>query len=189
MELFSKPDLCGYFILISPSLQIKEDVKRLKHQFEMENGEYPGLHSQAHITLMNFPQGEEREEKLIQSVANIAAKIHSFEVSVSGIGFFESNHTFYLKLENECQIISLYQLLVVELWLNQIPKKYLRSTITPHITIGRSMNEQQFVNAYRKFNGWTYTKNFRVNAITILKRSSTVEPWVPLVEVPIGRDR
>ena len=48
--LFPQAPLCEYYIMISPSDEIKNEVKAMKLDFLKEHGTFAGQNSDAHIT-------------------------------------------------------------------------------------------------------------------------------------------
>ena len=176
--------LCEYFIIISPPHLIKKEVKSIKYEFAKKNGVYTGLHSHAHITLMNFPQSEERERELAQSIRKIVSEQPCFCVLLKGFDFFPANNTFFINIKNKKPIEKLYETLRVSLYQNRLSLKNIKKGCTPHLTIGRKLSDDQYINAYKSFSEKPYTAGFNVDSLTLLKRGNSVDRWSHFIEAP-----
>lgn len=160
-----------YLIVISPPNTIINYVADLKIGFKKENGSYRSVHSKAHITLTNILLTDVEAKHLLDRLVKVLSDFQAFDIYLNGYDFFDSNETFFIKIEeNEC--LQHLRTLVLEQVEYVIPSLRSRSTsYIPHITIGKQLSKPQFFHAYHLFKKKKYLNYFWTEDITVLKRS------------------
>lgn len=179
-------DICEYYILITPSHSIKEEVKSMKLDFLKENGAYIGQNSNAHISLMSFFQPEDREDKLVFSIQDAMRACQEFDLFLNDFGFSPADNSFFIDVLDKQPLIHLYHQLRTNLFKQLSSINFLRGGFLPQMNIGCATSIAQFQQAVETYEGKMYTNNFRVYQLTILKRKAPFRTWKKLIEVPIG---
>ena len=184
--MFAQSPLCEYFVLISPSEEVKREVREIKKSFFLNNGAFPGQNSHAHISLLSFFQAEDKEDKLVYAVCEAMKECREFDVFLNGFGVCSSNDTFYMDILDKQPIINVYHRLRVKLFQQLVSLSFLRNGFLPHMIIGRTVSSTQYLNAVKEFENKLYTNNFRVFHLTILKRDAPYRVWEKLIDIPLG---
>ena len=174
-----------YFILINLPSFIDHEIVKVKRDFGRVNGEYLSLVSKPHISMFNFPQPKEREPEILSSLSDLLLKQPVFRVDLSGYNFFPENNTFYISISNQVSLKELYRKIILQLHLLLIPRGFLRSNFTPHITIGRKLSNKQFQNALAEYNHKPFEESFELSYVTVLRREYPWSSWQLIRELPL----
>jgi|GEM_PF-6483290 len=176
-----------YLIVINPSDHINKEVKQIKSEFAKRHGRYKSLYSLPHITITNFIQSLERNDRILECIADTVNTIPAFDVSLSGFDFFDHNKTFFIDIEDKASLVSLYSLLWRELYLNWVPLSFFKSTYIPHLTIGRTLSNRQFIASQNDFYRRSYHNSFKAKSLTVLGKNSLMAKWDCIAEFPFNK--
>ncbi len=179
-----KEQLKQYLVVINPSDDISDDVKKFKEEFRQKFGEAKYLNLWPHITLSLFSGSEELELQLNENLSSYAQKKKSFTVQIDNFDCFKRSGVIYL--QPEIEIISELQREIPEIVKQEIgfEKKRVLIATHPHITIARSKVSEQFLKAWDYFQSVNYHKTFVVGQIHVYKRElKNHAPWTPCFKV------
>lgn len=173
-----------YLIVINPSDRVNEEVKQIKSEFAKRHGRYKSLYSLPHITITNFIQSLDRNDRILECIANAVSRIPAFDVSLSGFSFFENNNTLFIDIEDKTSLIGLYSQLWKSLYLNWVPLSFFSNAYTPHLTIGRALSNRQFSASQNEFYRRSYSNSFKAKSLTILGKNSLIAKWGCIADFP-----
>lgn len=156
-----------YFLIISPPDEIKSKVKSLKYKLHKAVGlsDY-NLHSVPHISLMSFHTMTPVNERCFVALQQLFSKNNSFEVYLNGFDYFEHGeeaNTIYVKIENSCQIVRIYNELHSLLGLR------IREFI-PHLTLAKTISRTRFNKSYEMIKQHSFSEKFNCSHVTVLER-------------------
>lgn len=174
-----------YFILINLPGFIDDEIVEIKRDFGQTNGWYLSLASKPHISMFNFFQPREREEKILSALSDLLLKLPVFRVDLKDYEFFPENNTFYVSIRDQTLLKELYRSMILQLYLLWIPKEFLRTDFTPHITIGRQLSNEQFQNALIQYSHKPFEDSFELNYITVLRREYPWDSWQLISELSL----
>lgn len=128
-------------------------------------GDYPSLHSKAHITVNNDPNLHSYifEEKLTYYQRKLSF-VSAFKVIVSGFGFFKHNansYTIYaeVKLDN-----------TMKNRLQNFDRTFSKGVVkTPHITIAKTVSKSKYEKLWSYFEHLQFECSFYADKITVLE--------------------
>jgi len=188
-----------YFVMLSPSDEIKEDVDAMKQQLhEMIGLDVANLNSIAHISL--YKQAGMDAAVVKASAKKALAGQKKFTVKIAGHNYYKSGekHTLFLKIEDPAPIDTLFYLLNPP---KRQPKKIDRQisildrpgktlpkpkSINPHITIARNIDAKDF-ERIEDFTFFDYHNEFVCEAVTILRRpAGSDKHFSPVAEIKLG---
>jgi 2'-5' RNA ligase len=175
-----------YFILLSPSDEIKEEVDRRKDLLNEMIGIDPAdLKSIAHISLITYVGMDSMN--IPDIVRKAVAGTKAFTVKINGHDFFKNGdrRTLYLKIENPEPIQHLAELLKPQ------PKRaHKKNTspkpIIPHITIAKNIHPEE-LEKIEDLSVFGYEGEWLCNRITVLRRPmNTNRHFSPVTEILLG---
>lgn len=188
-----------YFVLLSPSDEIKADVDSMKQQLhEMIGLDVSNLNSVAHISL--YKQAGMDAAVVKASAKKALAGQKKFTVKIGGYGIYKSGdkHTLHLKIEDPEPIDTIFNLLCPP---KRAPKKIDRQisildrpgktlpkpkSINPHITIARNIDTRDF-ERIEDFTFFEYYNEFVCESVTILRRpEGSDKHFSPVAEIKLG---
>jgi 2'-5' RNA ligase len=165
IEPFTKINKRDYLIVIPPVDDISMKIMYYKLKAWELIGDYPSLHSKAHITVNHDPniQSLVFEEKLTYYRRKLP-NINSFEMKVCGFDKFRHNansYTIYAKIE-----ISK----IVEEALSALNRTFSKGVVkTPHITIARTVSKKKADILWRYFAELKFERSFYADKINVLE--------------------
>lgn len=163
-----------YSIVIHPSEEIIEDVKKMKELLANHVGWFRSKNALAHITICEFQASENDLKKVYSELTKITAPINPLTVSTKNFDSFP-NGAFYIAIEEE----SKKQLRpIMKRYHNSLSVKTYHHSDTPHITIGRGLKPQQLDFAKELFEN--YNKNFYCDNIVLRKFNPEVGQYFVL---------
>ncbi|RYY06398.1 MAG: hypothetical protein EOP43_06485 [Sphingobacteriaceae bacterium] len=128
-------------------------------------GDYPSLHSKAHITVNHDPniEGYIFEKKLIYYQRKLSF-VNDFKVNVSGFGFFRHNansYTIYAKVKPDN---------VLKNRLHNFDRTFSKGVVkTPHITIAKTVSKPKYEKLWSYFEHFKLECSFYADKITVLE--------------------
>jgi len=153
-----------YLIVLSPSENIIDRVKRLKDFSFNEIGEYDGHYSKAHITIQPWPRKKPVWiEPLIPKLERDLQTLPPVVLDINGFGFFdhEDNRTIYAKLNATP---------LTKVWFKHLRKYFSTGDFEPHITIARNLPNDTFAKLWPHFKSLKWKQQITLDRLTILRR-------------------
>jgi 2'-5' RNA ligase len=155
-----------YLIMLSPSENIIGGVKKLKDFSYNKIGEYESHHSKAHISVQFWPRKksvwiEPMIPKLMRDLQTLPPVI----LDVNGFDFFDQQDfkTLYAKLNSTS---------FTKVWFKLLRKFFTATNFEPHITITRSIPNDEFKKLWPYFKNLEWNEQFKVDKLTILRREA-----------------
>lgn len=181
IALSNSATACGYSVLINTPAWLHEQAENIRYEF-IEGGKGQGTTGVPLVNLLTV-EGEEFEEKVVQSVEKIASVIHCFQVGYTGFSFFDAEESFRINVKDEEALISLRDLLQGELQACQLlsytASGFSRPDFTTDVTTGKG--------AYHEFTSSAGVNQFRADSVSILKKVAGAQAWKLVKEIPFGR--
>ncbi len=162
------------FFIISPPPHIMSDVSVLKDDVQYLAGhELDDRYSKAHISL--FKYNDEHIEDIIQHVESKAAYFKPFNIFIKNLNVFHHGlkRTIYLDIVNKYPIRDIFEKVVKE-----------DINYTPHITIAKNMEAEEFVKTWLYLKDFHYSQHFLCDRITVLARGG--KRWVHYKDIMFG---
>jgi 2'-5' RNA ligase len=162
-----------FFFTITPPQPVQIFVSSLKRNVRKAIGHgFQDEFSTAHISLFKYTG---KTESILYDADQLLAALLPFEIHVKGLGVFKygDNRSIYLQIEYKAPIADLAIVLGGE-------------EITPHITIARNLDPDDFAKAWESLQSISHSSYFKCNNITVLKR----EPnrWNRYLELPVSNN-
>ena len=126
-----------------PDAQTIALIKDMKLNLGSKCGSYKSKNALAHFTIFEFFEESTNEDKICNQLQRIASEINAFEMHCTSFDYFtnQNSYTFYIK-PNEASSTHM-SILMKQLLKDVTLVKKLHQTTTPHLTIGRQLNENQ----------------------------------------------
>ena len=164
-EPFTKINKRDYLLIIPPVEDIALRITYLKLKAWELIGDYPSLHSIAHITVNYDPNIQDLifEEKLTYYKRKLPC-IDAFEVTVCGFGNFkhhENSYTIFAKVELSP---------VMEKAFSNLNRTFSKGVVkTPHITIAKTISKEKFDILWKHFENLQFECSFYADKIKVLE--------------------
>lgn len=162
--LFPPPQLTEYFVLLSPSEEIKKETTKLKKKlYKMIGRETENSKSVAHISL--FKTKWEHDKHVLERVRKSISEQKEFSVSINGTDVYDHGtkaKTLYLKVENPKPIQSLYEAFKEEF--------KIKNGFNPHLTIEQNIPLADFEKIQENLDVFNYKNEWICDKVTILKK-------------------
>lgn len=163
--LFPLTELQDYFVLISPTDEVKKETKKLKNKlYKIIGRTTENEYSVAHISL--FKAKFERDNHLLEKLKKALADLKPFAVSTNEAEVFShgaTKKTVYLKIENPKPIQALFESIGEEF--------KFKKEIVPHLTIEQNLPIADFEKIENDLNAFNYKSEWICDRITVLKRN------------------
>jgi 2'-5' RNA ligase len=162
-----------FFFIISPPKAIADYVAMLKGYVKDAIGHgFDDEFSKAHISL--FKYSDPHAEDLLYQVDSKISSFTPFHVFLKNLNVFShgSTRTIYLEIVHKAPICEIFENLTDR-----------EVDFTPHLTIARNLEINDFLMAWRSLKNISYSQYFRCDHITVLKRSP--HKWVHYVDMPL----
>jgi len=172
--LFPPPELNDYLVVISPTLEIKKETKKLNTKLNKMIGN-EGTHY-AHISLFN--QAWEEDKHLLERLRKALSDVNAFPVTINGVDVFShgtKKKTVYLKVENPKPIQQLYEACKSEL--------KLKKDFTPHLTIEKNIPIANFEKIQNDLNIFNHQCEWTCDRITVLKFNKKTNSYKLVEEI------
>jgi 2'-5' RNA ligase len=153
-----------YLIVLSPSESINEKVKNLKEFSHDKIGEFDSHYSKAHITIQSWPRKRPVWiEPLIPKLERDLQGLSPIVLDINGFGVFDRQETktIYAKLTSTPQ---------TKMWFKLLRKFFSTPPFEPHITIARSIPDDDFKKLWPHFKNHQWEEQFKIDKLTILRR-------------------
>jgi len=140
----SKVYIYDYFVVISPSRQIHNDVKNFKRELAHRIGLYSTTNSLAHISLLRFHCIAEQEDNLIRQLEFWGRHQSKIQIQLDRFNHFDYSRTLFIDIANKEPLLHLQRQLWWHLKLNMKGIDVAKSSFDPHLTIGKKLSPHQF---------------------------------------------
>ena len=177
LTLFPLSKKLEILFLISPSYDIKVNHSGFKDLVYKQIGPFKSRRSKAHISLLRIETTEELIFRYITVFKTLLRNVKPFSIHLNGFRVFDhkSKKTIYSHLLNQEHIANIFRLL------NCSEKPFI-----PHITIAKSLTNDQFKRVWPLFENRLYKKSFFCSYITILVRTvDSDESWNFYEDIPL----
>ena len=163
-----------YLVIISPPTFIKNDVVEFKNEFLEYFGNAKYIRSEPHISLCNFLIESTPEETIFNELWYFLKDKKSFDLQTLGFERFQNSNTLLLGV-SATEVVNLQNNMVEVLRKRaKIGKRFTRNLDKPHITIASKIPDYQFNQSWNYFKNISYTKNFMVDRITVLRKNRSL---------------
>lgn len=155
-----------YMIVLSPSENIVNRVKKLKGFSFNKIGEHENYNSKANIVIQYWPRKKPLwVEPLIPKLEREIQLLPAAILDINGFNFFnrQGNKTVYAKLKSSP---------LVDVWFKQLRKYFNKPAFEPHITIAESITDDAFNALWPSFKNLHWEEQFSVDKLIILKREA-----------------
>lgn len=163
------------FFIIAPPKPIAEYVGFLKSHVRSAIGHtFEDEFSKAHISLFKFR--DEHVEDVLYKIDSKVAGISPFHVHIKNLNYFDhgATRTIYLEVVHKNPICEIVE--------NVLDRE---GDFTPHITIARNLDINDFMKAWRSLKDLSYSDYFRCDHITVLKKSPRParQKWIHYIDL------
>ncbi|WP_428331408.1 2'-5' RNA ligase family protein [Mucilaginibacter sp.] len=153
-----------YLIVLSPSLSVAKSVESAKNLCFKKIGEYNSHYAKAHITIQRWPR--KRQEWIEPMIPKLERELKSLPpvlLDIDGFDFFDhqTNPTIYAKLNSTP---------LTQVWFKHLRRFFSKPDFEPHITIARSIPNEDFFKIWPYFKHSVWNEPFKVDKLTILRR-------------------
>lgn len=131
-----------------PDAQTITLIKEMKLNLAVKAGSFRSKNALAHFTIFEFLDNEQNEPQLFKILERVAAHIQPFEMTCDAFNSFD-NGAFYIQPNSISTAMMINKMKFILKETNGI-KKSITNT-TPHLTIGRRLNEEQLKVAKEMF--------------------------------------
>ena len=163
------------FFIIAPPRHVLSDVSVLKDDVHYLIGhKFQDLHSKAHIPLFKYNDKYNRE--MIRFVESKAVDFEPFNVLLKDFGVFYNGakRSIYMDIVYKAPIQNIFEKIVKE-----------DPAYTPHITIARNLNEDDFLRSWPYLKSLHYgNQHFLCDRITVLIKQEN--KWVHYKDIMFG---
>lgn len=161
--LFPLTELQDYFVLISPTDEIKAETKKLKNKlYKIIGRKTENEYSVAHISL--FKTKYEIDNHILEKLKKALADVKPFTISTNEVDVFShgtTKKTLYLKIENPKPIQALFETIGEEF--------KFKKEILPHLTIEQNLPIADFEKIENDLTAFNYKSEWTCDRITVLK--------------------
>lgn len=162
---FTKITKKDYLLIVPLAERIVSKFIFLKLKAWELIGEYPSLHSKAHITVNHDPNIEAFifEEKLAYYQCKLSF-VNAFEIAISGFDYFKhhaNSYTIYAKVKIDATMKSR---------LSNFHRMFPKGTVrTPHVTIAKTISKKKYDILWAYFEKLNFECSFYADKITVLE--------------------
>ncbi len=158
-----------YFLLLSPGEQVNKTIKLCKILTKSIIDDFPSVNSSAHISIRRYLR--QKPYVIESAIDRLEAKINRIpcaNLQIENFNFFVHPHdkvTFYAAIKPTFQ---------VDNWLSKITAcvQIPANSVTPHITIARTIQVDSFYKVWPKFYNKSYREDFIIDRLLILEKET-----------------
>lgn len=157
-----------YSAVIQPPFEIAETIKIFKQGLESVIGKYPGYYAAPVITLFAAMCDEDKMAGIEKKVEVICRNHLPFQVRFQHFGEFYNNKTLFVDVDDAAKsaLSSFRKKLSAEIKLAKYDEDVdFNIGKTPHITIGRTLSEEQYKIAKKYFANRKYDAGFECKEV------------------------
>lgn len=175
---------CQYLLLIAPDNDVYEKIMAEKRAFAEKFDAPAILFAKPHITLLKFTQCEPAEKRIVRQLQQYADTVDPMDLRLQGFNNFPSNHTIYVNVTTQNDIVKLvrgmrrFQSL---LWYDKNYKPHFIEK--PHITLARRLQPWQFEKGWQEWQQKDFSGRFQAQSFVLLKRQDEKSPYRKVSEM------
>ncbi len=169
-----------YSVVFMPDAQTIVLVKEMKWNLAAKAGSFKSKNALAHFSIFEFFSEGSQEERFFKQFERIASEIEPFEIHCNSFNQYD-NGAFYINPSED----STYKMSsIMKQILNEVTtiKKEHQSS-TPHLTIGRQLNQKQLQIAHQMFQNIDIS--FPVNHLSLRKYNPHISQYEVYKEFPL----
>lgn len=158
-----------YLFVIPPSNAVLLQVEHYKGEVAKIIGQYPGMHTKAHLTVNYLPNKNPHQVTLaLETIKRNAVKLPPVNIGINGFSFFEhiknNTLTIYIAVKGTYQ---------TDNWLDALKKCFPTTYLKiPHITITKGMSANNFYKLWPQFKQLTYQDTFVADKVLVFERNA-----------------
>ncbi|MEJ0104645.1 MAG: 2'-5' RNA ligase family protein [Bacteroidota bacterium] len=160
-----------YLLVLSPHEELWNKIVKVKEEFAEKYKSNHARWGKPHVTLVNFVQYGQTEERIINRLNTVAMGQYPFKVELKDFGSFPS-HTIYINVLSKLPVQHLIKQIRSEgqrlMKLNDDNKPHF--IMEPHLTIGRKLQPWQYETAWLEYSNKNFTGRFIADSMLLLKR-------------------
>lgn len=170
-----------FSVVFMPDAATIEIIKQMKLQLADKTGWFNSKNSLAHFTIFEFLEDDTNIQQVEKQLKQIASGIKPFDVLCNSFDYFD-NGIFYIKPDKASteKMSSVMKEILMET--NSIKKSVTNTT--PHLTIGRRLNDLQLQTAQKIFT--EVNLSFEISCLTLRKFDEKVRQFAVYKEFPLG---
>lgn len=179
-----------YFIAIIPPSPLADEALKLKQYMAESYASKGALNSPPHVTMhMPFEWREDREEKLIDTLAKFSSGHTSLRIEFDNFGCFAPRVIFINIKKSEALETLQHELhRYCRKELNLFNANYKELPFHPHLTIAfRDLKKPAFNQAWEEFQQKLFQREFLADEIVLLKHSGKI--WEVFKSFKLGETR
>jgi 2'-5' RNA ligase len=161
-----------YLLVLQPHEVLWNEIKFIKEKFAIDYSCESARKGLPHITLIRFKQVQATENRIRQSLRNIAKTLSPFKVELKNFGSFPS-HTIYIAIVSKVPIMNAVKALRQPQKFMKLDKDNKPHFITePHLTIARKLQPWQYEKGWLEYEHEHFHGRFIADHALLLKRKS-----------------
>lgn len=160
-----------FLVTIGLPEEVKKKIHEVKTNFREKYGEQI-LSSGTHISILKVNADKSLENTILAKLHEFCISEKEIELMLRDFNFFPF-HTIYISIKEEKKILNLRNKIIESLKKRIDPSK-LEITLlkTPHITIARGLNSEQYKKVYSEYKSKSFQSSVKANTLIIFKRST-----------------
>lgn len=166
-----------YFIALVPPAPVRDEIHQYKLKIQDTFGSRSALRSPPHLTLhMPFEWRADKEDKLRQSIHDLAKTLSPITVRINGFGVF-APRVIYVHVDLSPELRALQQAIRRHCRVNLglLHADYQDLPFHPHITVGfRDLKKEAFQKAWTEFQPLPFDRTFLATSLCLLRHNGTV---------------
>ncbi len=155
-----------YLIILSPPDNIAAYVKSLKEKCASVIGEFESRNSRANVVVQAWPRKKPVwVEPLLPKLERDLQTLPSITLDINGFSYFDQQEfqTIYARLNSTP---------ATKMWFKLLRKFFSTPPFEPHITITRSIENEDFKKLWPQFKDQPFNARFKVDKLTVLRRET-----------------
>jgi 2'-5' RNA ligase len=161
-----------YLLVLNPHEELRNKITAVKAEFYNTYQAETAKWGKPHLTLVNFLQYGQMEDRIINRLKMIAMGYHPVKIELKDYGSFPS-HTIYINVTSKVPVQNLVKQIRTEaqrlMKLNEDNKPHF--IMEPHMTIARRLLPWQYEKGWLEYSHKHFTGKFIADSMLLLKRS------------------
>jgi 2'-5' RNA ligase len=160
-----------YLLVLNPHEELRNKITAVKADFYNTYQAETAKWGKPHLTLVNFLQYGQMEDRIINRLKMIAMGYHPVKIELKDYGSFPS-HTIYINVTSKVPVQNLVKQIRTEaqrlMKLNEDNKPHF--IMEPHMTIARRLLPWQYEKGWLEYSHKHFTGKFIADGMLLLKR-------------------
>jgi 2'-5' RNA ligase len=160
-----------YLLILQPHEALQQKMMQVKQVFFEKYNAPSAIWGKPHITLVNFLQHRQVEQKLVQRLHTVAMGLCPIKIAFKDYGSFPS-HTIYINITSKIPVQHVVKTIRTEaqqlMKLNEDNKPHF--ILEPHITIARKLLPWQYEQGWLEYSHKHFTASCIADGMLLLKR-------------------